>query len=410
MKILHINIADTEGGAARAAYRLFRQQCDVGLDATMLVSQKFSDDIRVQKPGGFAATAQVRAAAHCDRLPLRFAPHVPEGYWSLGWFPSGIQSAMERIKPDLVHLHWIGNGFMPVSLLKHISCPIVWTLHDSWAFTGGCHLPGDCVRFRDKCGACPQLGSVNEVDVSRWTWWRKKTAWKNLPFTIASPSRWLAEKAVSSSLIADRRVELIPNGIDTSVYQVFDMQMARSALGINPDKYVVLIGTLKLADNRQKGFREALIALAALSPDIKSKTELALFGVSQGLTTTQHGVLKDDISLALLYSAADLFLMPSHSENLSNTIMESMSCGTPVVAFDVGGNSDMINHGNNGYLAAPGDCDDLARGMRWMLSDKDRLLALSSQARKKIVSEFEIGITSAYYENLYTELIAKEKF
>ena len=259
--------------------------------------------------------------------------------------------------------------------------PIVWTLHDSWAFTGGCHVPGNCQGYKERCGGCPQLGSQHAWDLSRWVWNRKRKFWRGIPLTIVTPSRWLADCARSSSLLGDRRIEVIPNGIDVNQYRPVEKQEARAILGLPQEQKLVLFSAMNATCDMNKGFPYLEAALRRLFEDgWHERMELMVVGqstpstpVNTGVPHRFLGVLRDEISMRLAYSAADVTVMVSAQENLPNSIMESLACGTPVVAFNVGGVPHLVEHQVNGYLAQPFSIDDLSAGLSFVLSDEERL-------------------------------------
>jgi glycosyltransferase involved in cell wall biosynthesis len=288
-------------------------------------------------------------------------------------------------------------------------------LHDIWAFTGGCNYSSGCDQYIKFCGACPQLGSQKESDISQWVWQRKAKAWKNINLTIVTPSRWLAECARKSSLFHNLRIEVIANGLDDQVYKPIDQTMARKLLNLPLDKKLVLFGAMNSTSNRRKGFHLLEPALRKLSQDKSQENiELVIFGASQpanipnfGLKTHYLGRLYDDISLALVYSAADVMTVPSIQEAFGQTASESLACGTPVVAFDITGLKDIVAHQQNGYLAKPFDVDDLAKGIAWVLEDKHRWLSLSQRSREKVEQEFTLQAQAQKYISLYRSLLAK---
>ncbi|MBU7008193.1 glycosyltransferase involved in cell wall biosynthesis [Peptococcaceae bacterium DYL19] len=301
--------------------------------------------------------------------------------------------------------------------MKKINRPIIWTLHDSWAFTGGCHLPFDCVRYRDGCKKCPILNSSKEKDISSRVMERKQRAWKSINLTIVTPSKWLGECARSSMLFKNNRIETIPNGIDTGVFKPIGREVAREILSLPLDKKLLLFGAVNSTRDPNKGFQFLQQALQKMNSSGWGDIAQALvFGglepanrLEIGLKTTFLGRLQDDISLALLYSAADVFVAPSIQENLPNTVMEALACGTPCVAFNIGGMPDMIEHQRNGYLARPFEADDLARGIAWALEDNSRREALSHRAREKVEQEFDIKLIAGKYHELYREILSRKQ-
>jgi len=412
MKIIHLNKSDFEGGAARAAYRLHQGLRSIGYDSFMLVQQKFSDDASVIGPEGRIAEEIGRLRGTIDRLPLKLYPGRQKMVFSPAVIPDRLRERLRDLRPDIVHLHWVGAGFMRIETLAKFKVPLVWTLHDSWVFTGGCHVPFDCTRFEVRCGACPSLGSENNSDLSRKIWLRKKRAWKGVPVTFVTPSRWLAGRARASSLLSEARVEVIPNGLDTSKYRPHDKRTAREILSLPTHKKLILYGAINSTTDRNKGFHLLLPALSRLKR--KDDIELVVCGSSApkeapdvGMKTHYLGRLHDDVTMALVYSAADVFAAPSLQENLSNMVMEALSCGTPCVAFNQGGMPDLVDHLKTGYLAQPYDPAEFAKGIDWALESRERYSLLCRQAREKIEETFSLEKVARRFAALYEELVHK---
>lgn len=413
MKCLMINTFDIEGGAARAAYRLHKGLQRCGIASKMLVQDKFGEDTSVIGPQSKFVKGLNKLRPHLDTLPLKLYPKRQDTPWGLAWLPGKIETQIEAYKPDIVHLHWVCGGFIPISTLPRLGRPLVWTLHDSWAFTGGCHIPYECTRYKESCGVCPQLDSKKNIDLSRWVWGKKLKHWNELDLTVVTPSRWLAGCAQASSLFRNTRVKVIPNGLDLTVYKPFDRQFARYALGLPKDTKLILFGAMDSTTDSNKGFQYLQPALKQLAADgWGNRVQTVVFGASKpenppdfGLKSHYLGRLRDDISLSLLYAAADVFVAPSIQENLSNTVMEALACGIPCVAFKIGGMPDLIEHEFNGYLAKPYDPADLARGIDWVLSGRELWLSLSHNARAKVEREFELGLIAERYVELYSEIL-----
>lgn len=160
MNVLILNCYDIiGGGAARASYRIHKGLQAIGLNSTMLVQGKYSNDPSVLGPEGKTARVFSLIRPRLDGLPQKLYPHRLGTPWSVSWLPSNITDRIIRLNPDIINLHWICGGFLPVTALAQLNRPLVWTIHDSWAFTGGCHIPFECTRYRGICGSCPQLGS-----------------------------------------------------------------------------------------------------------------------------------------------------------------------------------------------------------------------------------------------------------
>ena len=412
MKILHVNINDIKGGASRAAYSLHAGMREAGIDSNMLVQNKASDDNNVQRPRSNIAKAVLMISKYLDSLPLRFYAGRNTETWSTQWLPNNMAGEIKRFRPDIVHLHWIGGGFIPVAALAKLQCPVIWTLHDMWAFTGGCHYDRDCGRYSLACGRCPQLNSKSENDLSRFIWKTKKDSWKNTRINLVAPSNWLAKCAKTSSLFKDHQVKVIPYGLNLKRFRPIAKESARNSFGVSMGKKFILFGADYINDPR-KGFEHLKRGLISLVKDgWKDRAEVGIFGrlsagalPDLGLRMNYFGELKDDAMLASLYSAADIFACPSLQDNFPNTIMEALACATPCVAFNIGGMPDLIEHKINGYLARPFEADDLAQGIRWILDDSRGHDKLTFEARRKAEQKFSLESQIQSYMELYAAML-----
>jgi glycosyltransferase involved in cell wall biosynthesis len=413
MKTLIASTFDIAGGSGRAAYRLHQGLQSLGITSQMLVQYKTSDDYNVFLPPGKMDKLVARVRANIDDIPLKIYPNhkYPVGGFSLQWTGKKLISTLKKIAPDVINLHW-AIDFIKMETLVASSVPIVWTLHDMWAFTGGCHYSLECDRYVGCCGNCPQLNSSKLYDLSNWVWQRKTKSWQGIPLTVVTPSKWLAQQAKASSLFRNTSVEVIPNGLDTQIYKPFHRKIARQWLNLPQDKRLILFGALSPTDTR-KGYQYLAPTLEKLSiSEDCDDMELVVFGISQSnasedfkMKTHYMGSFKDDISLALVYAAADVFIAPSIQDNLPNTVMEALACGTPCVAFDIGGMPDMIEHQKNGFLAKPFESDSLANGIIWVLEDDSRYQKLSENSRQKVEQEFTQEIQATHYQELFSKLI-----
>jgi glycosyltransferase involved in cell wall biosynthesis len=377
----------------------------------MQVQVKTGNDDSVTGNCGKTASATARMRLLVDQLPVILRWRKSQGVFAPALLPGTAWRRANRTNADIIHLHWITKAFVGINDIPRLNAPIVWTLHDMWPFTGGCHYDLECGRYTTGCGRCPVLGSKKTGDLSAQLLSRKRKAWQELNLTIVSPSKWLADCARKSELLHDFRTEVIPNGIDLVHFRPFPKAEARAALSINPVKKIILFGAMSPTDDSRKGFTQLQAALQILA-EKNSGASLVIFGAPQpdtapeGILPTQYiGQLESDQDLARLYSAADVFVAPSAQDNLPNTIMEALACGTPCVAFQVGGIPDMIHHTSNGYLAAPGDSEDLARGIDWVLEDTYRWNRMSENARSTTVENYNLADIAGRYKALYSEIL-----
>jgi glycosyltransferase involved in cell wall biosynthesis len=312
---------------------------------------------------------------------------------------------------DIVHLHWI-NGLVAMRTLRKVTKPIVWTLRDMWPLTGGCHYSIDCDRYRNGCGACPQLGSTSKVDLSSVVVKNKRSS---LPSSmqIVGISNWLANCARDSAVFRHFDIRVIPNNIDCDDFFPVDQKTARAVLGLPVDRKLILIGAQNITDF-YKGFdllRESFAKLTIADCEIVvfGRASPEISGYWQ-FPARLLGFFSDSVSLRLAYSAADVFVAPSRMDAFGKTLAESMACGTPVVCFDATGPADVVEHMRTGYKAKPFEADSLARGIEWVLSlDHSAATKLREASRSRAVSCFDSKVIAAQYLDLYRQLVPERK-
>lgn len=398
MRVLIVNAHYSKGGASRAARRLQVALNEDGIHADYLSLYGGSKD--------FFERLKFRFKATMDRVPSLVVARE-KIMFSTAWLSSSnFVHAINAHPSDIVHLHWINSGALSISDLTKIKKPIVWSLHDMWVFTGGCHYDNHCERYVSGCGQCPLLNSKKQNDLSFITLMRKQHALNSIDnIKFVGLSNWMTESAKKSYLLKDSYIVNLPNPIDTTFFSSQDMALSRSDFDLPHDKKLVLFGAMSAVDDTRKGYRELTQALKLMinNEDI----ELVVFGSSKigrviedGCVVHYVGYIDSDVRIRKLYSAADVMIVPSLQENLSNAIMEAMSCSTPVVAFDIGGNKDMIDHKYNGYLATPFSPDSLALGIDWVTSSV-QYAQLRNRAREKAVSTFDNKIVASQYKELY---------
>jgi glycosyltransferase involved in cell wall biosynthesis len=326
----------------------------------------------------------------------------------------GTEVAQQLPPCDVVNLHWVA-GFVDLkSFFPQVapSIPVVWTFHDMNAFTGGCHYDQDCGKYQASCGACPVIDSGRENDVSRRIWRRKRRVLGGIPtgrLHVVTPSRWLEEAVRTSSLLGDRRVTVIPYGIDTEVFAPRDRSLAREVLGIPPEAQVILFVAETLDDPR-KGLGvlvEALGHLAGVSDMVAVSTGGKLPGIDVPVPHLHLGSVESERLLSLVYSAADVFAIPSLQDNLPNTVLESMACGTPVVGFAVGGIPDMVRPGITGLLAEPGDVAGLGAILGELLGNRKLRESMAASCRRMAKEEYALEVQARRYQELYREFMGE---
>ena len=415
IKPLLVNDLESVGGAAKAAKRLHLGLIANGVASRYLVSEKVSDDETVLGPKSSLgrALSRFKLRSYLELLPLLFYPSRQRVPFSSAFFSSNAVNRINHVDADLIHLHWVAGGMLRIESLAKIKKPLIWTLHDSWPFTGGCHVPFDCKSYTSGCGQCPVLQSNSNNDLSTKVLKRKTDTWKSLNITIVTPSRWLAECAKSSEMFKDKDIHVIPNGLDIQCFKPIDKDFCRSVLNIESEKKIILFGSFDPLRDKNKGYNYLADALHYfLNYYESSSVEFVIFGASKPLTppdlgTKVHymGVMQDETSLALLYSAADVMVVPSIQESFGQTASEALACGCPVVAFETSGLLDIVDHKVNGFLVSEFDSKKLAFGINWVLENKERHHKLSMNAREKAVQYFDSKVVARQYIDLYKKVL-----
>lgn len=423
MRVLIVNTSERRGGAAVAANRLLDALNNNGIKAKMLVRDKDTDNITVV---GLKQQIYLRFCFLYERLRifkrLRFSRkhlfHV-----DIANVGADITSLREFKEADIIHLHWINQGMLSLGCISKIlesGKPVVWTMHDVWPATSICHLSLGCTRFKTTgCKYCKYLpGGGSPTDLSAKVWRRKKAMLDKGSVYFVACSKWLANEAKSSILLKGHHVTNIPNPIDTRVFCPQDRDEARRQLGI-PDNVRVILFVSQRADNPYKGMNyliEACNELATTMPDTFENVRVAVLGgnseeVTAALKYQSYslGYVSDEREIASVYAAADVFVLPSLSENLPNTIMEAMACGIPCVGFNVGGIPEMIDHRKNGYVAAYKKASDLAAGLRWVLFEADAEM-LKQHALGKVASSYSQQSVALKYIEVYNEAYAYRRY
>jgi glycosyltransferase involved in cell wall biosynthesis len=421
MRIVHLSTSDSNGGAARAAFRLHTGLKRLGHDSTMLVYRAGSKDPAVTPykpvPGFLPRLRRGMRARRIDAEHRRYDATRPPGFELFSDDRSPIAGELlGQIPPcDVINLHWIA-GFVDhehVLPLLPKDVPIVWRLADMAPLTGGCHYTGGCERFTAQCGACPQLGSSDEHDLSRQIWHRKSRALASLApgrMHLVGTSRWIAAESRRSSLLKPFPVTVIPNGLDTREFMPRDKGFSRDLWDVPRDAKVILFIADSL-ENRRKGFGYVAEALAGLGGSVQKPFLVSIGNLKSTLdlpvSHVNLGRINNDRLLSTAYSLADVFVMPSLQESFGQTVTESLACGTPVVAFDGGGPSDMVRPGVTGWLAKCGDADALRGAIVSALSDDAARAKMSENARRIAVQEYSLEVQAAAYVRLYERLIAE---
>lgn len=416
MKIGLFSTSDIEGGAPRATFRLFQGLRRMKADVELIVQRCRSREPGIVVAHRFLGLETNRVRTILDRLPVCCIDPVKRPGVVPNWVPDSLAQLAARHRFDVVHLNLVSSGFLRVENVPRFRQPIVWTLHDMWTFTGGCHYSQGCERYVAACGACPLLGKSPEVDLSRRIWQRKRSAWRNLNLTVVAPSNWMKECIERSSLLGEYPVVRIPYGIDTDLFQPQAQAEARQELGLPDRAHVVLFGASLADSDRRKGFDLLRAALAKLPAQIEGRPvmavvfgnteEIELAGMSIPLVCL--GPIRSDARLRTIYSAADVFAAPSREDNLPNTVIESLSCGTPCVAFQIGGMPDLIKPGHTGRLVTPFDTNEFSNALSTGLQESGKE-ARQAACRRFVLENFTLVRQATEYARLYEKVLSESQ-
>lgn len=408
MKVVILSSSDSSGGAAIASYRLHQALLKSGIDSNMLVRHKRKTDNTIQAINQYNYYTDKEVHPRFAIEKMLFVPYEKSKKerftFSTNQFGFEVSKHPLVQNADIIHLHWINNSYISLSgLTKLLSLnkPVVWTLHDMWPFTGGCHYSGDCLNYQSKCNYCPQIKNPSANDLSARIFEKKEAIYKNKDITAISCSKWLAEIANNSSLFKNFNITDIANPIDQTVFYPFDKLKARRELNLKEGKIYLLFAAGNIFDER-KGIRYLIEALEilSLSNDIVNNLELLVMGKADhnfekyfSIPVNYLGQVSGNENLCRIFNAADAFLLPSQQDNLPNTIMESLACGTPVIAFKTGGIPEMVEHKTTGYLAEEKSPSSLADGINW-------LVKFNNKGIQKTCIDF---VTNNYSEKLISE-------
>lgn len=421
MKILLINTSAKTGGAAIAASRLMTSLHNLGVYAKMLVANKDIDNPSVV---GLNQTWRHKWRFLIERLKI----FVRQGFKRDHLFDidpasegADITGLPEFKEADVIHLHWVNQGYLSMKSLKgilHSGKPVVWTMHDMWTFTGICHYARECNNYKQQCGNCHLLRYPSPKDLSHKVWLRKQKLWKEFPnLAFVACSKWLADIAKESSLLGNHRVINIVNPIDSKLYAPRDKVKARHNLHLPKDKTLILFCAynVTLPIKGLSYLRQALCILTDANPELQHQLGIILVGkcseqVSDDfpIDTYPMGFVSDEQKKATIYNAADIFCIPSLQDNLPNTIVEAKASGLPVIGTNIGGIPQMINHKEDGYLAEPHNAQALADGIAWVLNTADRE-QISAQSRANAVAQYSETSVAKKYIKLYEQLLENTK-
>lgn len=406
---LHVLHVAASLGANSAAGRLCASLQRSGARVTMLAV------VPPEQPDSlfFSSSGLLRnLRRRLGQIPLYLFPRRDKALpWSSFLFGHSLERWVRLINPDVAHLHWVGASTIALHSLKKLAVPVLWTFHDVWPLTAGCHCNMECEKWRDGCKHCPQLGAgLFSIDLSSHLFDFKRAAVQQSRVEAICPSRWLTDMAADSPLWRGKPVHHLGNAIDMNLFAPANKVEMRRLWGIPEDKPVILFGAT-VSTIHYKGFHLLLQALECLKKQ-GTDAHLVVFGENPAgndlnFPSTSVGFVHDPARLATLYAAADVFVIPSMQDNLPTTVLESSACGTPCVAFDIGGIPDMVIHNKNGYLAKAFDVADLAYGIKLILQNPELAQRWGRNAREHIFSNYESSMIARQHIELYQRIIRR---
>ena len=405
MNIKIINKSLNSGGAAKAALRLFEalKQTNISVDHLAIFDHpKNSKSLKNKYVFNIIKKAYT----------LQNSIYKPTSLFSnFGQFQLPIQRKLVN-SADIIHLHWVAEGVINIKEILSWNKPIIWTMHDMWPFTGGCHYSNNCNKFVTICKKCPLLKNNMYFDLCYYFFLQKEKTFSQIKenrICFVSPSRWLAKLAKSSNLISKHSIEVIANPIDTNIFKPMDKSQIRKKFKIDSSRKLILFTAMGATSDLRKGFIHIEKLITTLDPllfqfiVLGEQSFKSYYNFSHKIINL--GYQDNDSILAELYNIADLTVVPSLQENLSNVIMESLSCGVPVAAFNIGGNNDLIIHLKNGYLANPFDTEDLAKGISYIL-DINNYQRLSENSVNYVRNHYSYPIIVSKYRDLYNKFLS----
>lgn len=418
MKILIVNKSASGGGAAVAAQRLYSALKEYGANVNMLVQDFAENNTGIHS---LSTSSQEKRKNYSKFIKERlfFLPYEKNKSVRFAFSPavSGIDISNHPLvkEADIIHLHWINHGFLSLNDLNslfRLNKKIVWTLHDMWPFSGGCHYAGECNHYIENCGDCKFLRRPGPTDLSNKLLLQKSNIWYNAKIHPVACSKWLGSLAAESTLFRRNKITSIPNPINTDLFKPLDSFNCRRKLGLPTDKKLLLFGAANLADPRKgSGYlTEALQHLEIKHPELIGQMELVMFGKSKNIDLKKYpfkvhqlSFISDVDQMVDIYNSAEAFVLPSLQDNLPNTVMESLACGVPVISFSVGGVPEMISHRKTGFLATTKNSESLANGIYEILMSPDMPI-LKENARQAALINYSNQVIAKKYMELYQSI------
>lgn len=412
--VLHVNFYDISGGSAIAANRLHNELRNKGMDSRCFVRKKNSADNYIYSPQGTLTDIRNKLNIQIELLVKKIINQKKVGALSIGFLPDTNLKYIKKINPDLVHLHWINGGFLNISSIAKINPPKIWTLHDMWPICGTEHYSENAYEYREGRHKLSLPNKYLHLDIDGFVFKRKIKYWENINnLVIVCPSKWLSNKTKESYIFQNKRIETIYNGIDLNLFKPLNKYDIRNSLGLTVNKKIILFGVAHNINDLRKGSDFIPEIFKILSTIYNPQNiEILIFGGYNkklnipGYDVIYLGNIFNQEELAKYYAVADIFLLPSREDNLPNTAIESLACGTPVISFNIGGVPEIISNSYNGYLIEPFKTNDFALSIKKILEmNKEEFLNISNNARNTAIEKFDVKLMARKYMQLYAQII-----
>ena len=410
MKIIHISHSDGRSGAGIAAKRIHEalESNKKNYKSLLLVNRNFNSDLKKIKKRNLIEKLFVICKLYLERFLINLLNYKDQNFHSLSIFPSNINSEINKIDHDIVNLHWVQHEMISIEEIGKIKKPIVWTLHDAWPFSSTNHYP---LSFSKELLSLNNFKNQNNISlnerIDKWCLERKLKSWKQ-SMKIVCPSNWIAKCARDSEIMKNWDINVIPNPLNTDIFFPINKKKARKFLQIPNNKKLIVFGALDGTKDLRKG-ADLLFKTLNILQGINNDFKLITFGKSDtrvrknnlSIECFDMGFISKDKDLAIIYSAADILIMPSRMESFGQVASESMACGTAVIGFNTSGIKDIIDDNENGFLVRRFDCSEMAAKINIYLRNDSMRKSFESKAREKALKMWSYNAVASKYINLY---------
>jgi glycosyltransferase involved in cell wall biosynthesis len=411
MKILHIGYSDKLGGAAIAMIRLHRSLKQLDINSKVLVGEKLSDDQDIFGPNLSYEKKINEFKIKLARQKKYIYKHNGKYSHSINLFSSKLISKINKIKPDIINLHWINNELISIQEISKINIPIVWTFNDMWPMCGGEHYSEDN-RYKIGYDNFPKREDETGFDLNKYIWKKKKKFWNSKIDYVICISNWLKDSANQSNLFREHKKTFIPCPLDINNWKPVNQSHAREKLKLPKDKIILLFMSTNGSKDYRKGFKYIKSSLNYLS---KFQNNIIILNIGKNNNTNidNSNIINvnksfngDPEILKMYYSASDILVTPSILEAFGQVAVEAASCGIPAISFRQTGLEDTIIHKETGYLSEYLDQNDFNIGLNWIIDkikkDKD---FFKTKCQNFVKNNFSSEIIAKRYIDIYKRVL-----